>query len=97
MDTHLTKPHPDKMQAYIRNTPAGMAHWSGTGPPDTTCKTCVNAIFHGYYAKSNKAGVLKPISCAKYKSVMEDAPRYDANKASCIFFEPGGSPPVKGK
>jgi hypothetical protein len=39
MREHLTEPDP-VLGALIRVPPPGMAHWSGTGPPDRHCAQC---------------------------------------------------------
>jgi len=38
-DKHLTSTNPE-LEELVRNTPRGMAHWSGTGPADATCGKC---------------------------------------------------------
>jgi hypothetical protein len=41
MNAHLTIPNPS-LDAHIRATYCGMAHWAGTGPQGETCRTCAH-------------------------------------------------------
>jgi hypothetical protein len=41
MTEHLTVANPE-LQARIDATPAGMMHWSGTGPAGKVCFGCLN-------------------------------------------------------
>lgn len=93
---HLTHPHSPRIEDLRARTPAGMAHWSGTGPEGTRCVTCIKAKFNGYYAAGRRNGSLKPIQCRDYMAKMEDAPKFDAQKESCRFYEPGGEAPKRG-
>jgi hypothetical protein len=41
MNRYLTSTNP-VLEQQVRCTPAGMAHWSGTGPVGATCKQCAH-------------------------------------------------------
>lgn len=93
----LTHPHSPHIEEYRARTPAGMEHWSGTGPEGTRRISCLKAKFNGYYAVGRRGGALKPIQCHVYMKTMLDAPKFDAMKDSCRFYEPGGEAPKRGK
>lgn len=96
MSDHMTHPHDEKINRYRAATAVGQAHWAGTGPDSTKCLGCAHASFNGYYAKRGAGGGnLKPIGCLKYRDMMGHMPKYDGNRASCRFFEPGDGPPKK--
>jgi hypothetical protein len=66
---HLTSAYPPQLEVQIRNTPSGMAHWSGSGPAGTACGGCV---FYGYESpRHNVHGdtvgtIKKPQSCRRF-------------------------------
>jgi hypothetical protein len=49
-DKQLTEPIPE-LARLIKATPAGMAHWAGTGPSGATCGAC---MFYEYFDNKMK-------------------------------------------
>lgn len=93
----LKASHDERMETLRRNTPPGMAHWSGTGPVGKICHDCGHARFNGHYGKDAFAA-LKPINCAKYKELMKKrGPAFDGKKASCRFFIQGDANGTKSR
>ena len=96
---HLTQPDP-ALGALERLTPDGMAHWSGTGPPGTTCRQCVYWLGETY-ARA-KPHELTPARCDLYIRLMrvalmtEAAPdfRIPHYTASCKHFDTSAFPPL---
>jgi hypothetical protein len=65
----------------------GMAHFSGTGPKQTTCGEC---SYWGYNIEVGKSGAMKPVeSCLKYRALTgKHGPAIKAALPSCKYFEP---------
>lgn len=79
------------MQSLIENSPPGMAHWSGTGPRDKTCRECTRWLARGY----SKEGAILDAPCAKYKDMTGRAgARVPARTTSCQFFDQSPNPPA---
>lgn len=58
---------------------AGMAHFAGSGPPDTYCRGC---IFWGY-----QRGGKRFDGCRKYQQLMhQDGPKIRGTNASCRYY-----------
>ncbi len=80
-----------------RETPAGMAHWVGTGPANRTCRECKFFKWGGRYASKggyHTTGELKPAKCQKYKTLMRrEGPPIKHNLLACKYFEEDGSAP----
>lgn len=90
MTEHLTQIFDNVAERGWRNTPPGMAHWTGTGPERTRCFQCRYCMTNGRFAGSNKsrANSLKPIHCRKYKALMrQKGPAFEAITPSCKHFE----------
>jgi hypothetical protein len=65
-----------------RNTPAGMAHWAGTGPPDTTCRSCI----HFQADARGPRGF-----CERYRELMphvKSKKKFDRHTQACRYYEP---------
>ena len=68
-----------------RTTPAGMAHWSGSGPAGKTCRDC--ALF-----KANKSGPQG--KCTKFAALMRATRRrwhwseFPGSVSACKAFSP---------
>ena len=60
----LTRPN-EALEKMADRTVPGMAHWSGTGPPDATCGGCT---FYGTVL--NHLERLMPKRCRKYKEMV---------------------------
>lgn len=96
-EKHLTNPEP-RFSEMRAATPLGMAHWSGSGPKGTRCKTCSFAIFNGYLKSRAATGRLKAIQCRKYGEMMTGTkPKFESDVASCRFYAPGDGPPANKK
>ncbi len=80
-----------------RDTPAGMAHWLGTGPANRTCRECKFFEWSGRYASKggyHTTGELKPAKCQKFKLLMRQwGPPIKHNLLACKHFEEAGSAP----
>ena len=63
MSRFLTSTNPE-LEQQVRCTPAGMAHWSGTGPIGATCKQCAH---YGDIASDD--GRTRRNRCAKYRAL----------------------------
>jgi hypothetical protein len=70
----MIDPDIDRMAAQ---TVAGMAHWAGSGPPDTTCGMCIHRVV--------RPGTWR---CEKFKKLTGKwgAP-IGADLKSCKYFE----------
>jgi hypothetical protein len=93
-DRHLTEPNP-KFEQLVRQTPHGMAHWSGTGPAGTTCGGCQH--FGYWYDAMRKRGeawvetrARKERACALFYKQMHRHPHtaLPEETRSCKYFEP---------
>ena len=78
---HLTSIFDPEVERGRRETPPGMAHWAGSGPPKTKCVDCR----HLDLAKDSK---IEKAICLKYKKLIGRAgkkiPKWTA---ACKFFE----------
>ena len=69
----------DRTPNYEQSVP-GMAYFSGTGPPGTTCDNCV---FFKIETESHSRG-----SCLKYVEFTgKIGPKFYRYKSSCKYFE----------
>lgn len=88
---NLTSMFDEQSERGFRDTPPGMAHWTGTGPDNTTCRECAHFGREGrYIADSPKhaKGELKPAHCNKYWQLMRGkGPKIKPSLASCKHFE----------
>lgn len=93
-----TKMFDDVAELGMKNTPPGMAHWSGTGPEGTSCRECALYTFEGRYtsgSKTHPAGGLKPGRCRKYHQLMKRKGKpFVHSKPSCKHFERNPNPPM---
>ena len=65
-----------------RDAVAGMAHFAGAGPEDTTCKTCI-FFQHRSGRRRTRFG------CQKYFELTgRHGPAIDGTNASCRYYEP---------
>ncbi len=97
---HLTVTDPAFEMQRTRTWP-GMAHFAGTGPKNKTCRECIYwsncGADPGYYSRSGKhRGVIKPRSCAKYRTMMSNniGPAVPHNALACKHFELDDTPPT---
>ncbi len=93
---HLTQPYDSDTQDRIKSTPAGMAHWAGSGPENKTCRECKFMLKHGNFSTNAKknAGRLKPVKCAKHESMMGGkGASFDPATSACRFFQQDPEPP----
>lgn len=78
-DPHLTSD--GKSTANLSMTHAGMAHYSGTGPPEKKCKNCQHI--------NVRAGA-KNGACRKWQDMMSSAktgPSFPIEAFACKYFE----------
>ena len=90
---HLTKPNPE-LARLIEQTPAGMAHWAGTGPAGKACRDCQH-----FMGKIRRTGIgvgdMQPGRCRWFISAMKAAlwravpvHRVPPDTPSCSHFVP---------
>lgn len=94
-ESHTTQAHSQRIAEMAAKTVPGMAHWAGSGPAGKTCRECSECTTHGYYSKGRKAngGLLKPVSCDKYKEMMRGAVvRFGHDREACRFFIEAAQP-----
>lgn len=79
----------------VARTPAGMAHWAGTGPKGATCRECSFYLPNGYSSsKTARGGLLKNGPCKKYIDMTGvDNKRTPFETPSCKYFEKNPNPP----
>ncbi len=78
---YLTRIFDPVTETGRRDTPKGMAHWAGTGPPGTTCRFCARF-------EANKRGHRG--YCTKYRELMPKVKRlvkFDRDTPSCRYYE----------
>jgi hypothetical protein len=63
MNRYLTSTNPE-LEQQARCTPAGMAHWSGTGPAGATCKQCAH-----HRDITDDRGRARRNRCAQYRTL----------------------------
>lgn len=87
-------------EAQRLKTWPGMAHFAGSGPALTTCRSCMLwnncGADPGYYAPTSKhRGGIKPRSCGKYQQLMsgEIGPAIPHTAAACKYFVLNAEPP----
>ena len=104
MTLPLTNMFDDSFENAYKSTPAGMAHLSGSGPDNRTCRECECYYFKGgkasYYAGSNKhsANGLKPGKCRKYRELMKrEGGSFPHHSRACKHFSEAEQPPVAVK
>ena len=86
-----------KLEAQQRQTAPGMAHWSGSGPKDKTCRECVFWQFERFYSQSGKhGGAPMPANCKKYTNLMNGkrGNKVPHHKLACKYFEQNEKPPL---
>jgi hypothetical protein len=73
-------------------TVAGMAHFGGTGPADTTCRQCEFWKHVGYLRATQEP---EDVACDKFLRMMAltSGPRIPHGQPSCKFFSPADDPP----
>jgi hypothetical protein len=71
----LSDPHRPGELDRIKQSHEGMAHFAGTGPENTTCKTC------SWYTKDR--------FCLKFRRMMmtRKSPMVPADTPSCKYYE----------
>jgi hypothetical protein len=80
-------------ERVARQTPAGCAHWSGTGPTRTTCDTCA---YYGYEEPLRNGhgeivGSTKRDGCLKFFELMgRHGKAIPPMTASCRHYERKG-------
>jgi hypothetical protein len=64
----------------------GMAYFAGTGPADTTCKTCA---FRGYHRKSRFGNWYHTNGCEKFRVLSggKHGARLRPGTSSCKYYE----------
>jgi hypothetical protein len=74
---YLTSTNPE-LEALVRGTHPGQAHWAGSGPAGKTCAGCVFWVIPGRIRL-----------CRKYKELMGHWAKkpLPANAAACRHFE----------
>jgi hypothetical protein len=86
----------------VANTPPGMAHTIGSGPPGWTCHACLHWEHKDidYFAPGGiHDGEIKPAICAMYRKLMAGqtgAPVEHWNRC-CKYFEHNPAPPALRK
>jgi hypothetical protein len=91
MTNYLTVVNPE-LDRFVRNTPAGMAHWSGTGPDGTTCNDCRHFGFRE--VKRDKQGNVLSTTrrderCGRFYDLMNRCgDKIRPATPSCRHFEP---------
>lgn len=80
----LTEPNPE-LAKLIRQTPDGMAHWSGTGPDGTTCGTCKHHAT--IYPRGGKTAYAKRCKLYQDRSNGWVGGKIENSTASCKYFE----------
>lgn len=84
-----------KFENLVARTPAGMAHWAGTGPEGKTCRECSNYVFNGYTSsKVSNGGALKKGPCQKYVDRFGKGKNFPFETSSCKYFEQNKNPPT---
>ena len=82
-------------------TPAGMAHWAGSGPAFKTCRECRSWVSIGKWREEGpgSSGEPLPSRCRKYKTLgMEKSfgPPIPHDTLACKHFEEAAKPqPLK--
>jgi hypothetical protein len=85
--------NPD-LEAQIKATPDGMAHWAGSGPDNRSCRECNFFEGRDYYANG---GGLKPAPCRKYQMLRNGrrGGRIPWYTKACKYFEENPYPPPR--
>jgi hypothetical protein len=80
-EEHLTEPNTE-LALLIKATPAGMAHWAGTGPNGATCRECEH---YDYFDAKMKR---HPNGCVLYYANMRANCKtpIPARTPACWFF-----------
>lgn len=97
---HLTVTDP-ALETKRAQTFPGMAHFARSGPEGKTCRHCLSWTGcggeTGYYAKKGiYGGQLKPRSCVRYRTMMQDeiGPGVPHTAPACKYFSENTSPPA---
>jgi hypothetical protein len=97
----MTKSYPVRLSPAGVLTPAGMAHWAGSGPPGTTCRECCSWASVGKWREEGPGGSGEPLPsrCRKYKALGMTkvfGPAIPHDTPSCKHFEAAPKPqPLK--
>ena len=84
---HLTKAHAPDMQAKIDCTPAGMAHWAGTGPAGETCRRCLE-MYDDEHPPKYEGGLITGRRCRKRSRLSgAGSNAMPASTPACIYFK----------
>ena len=95
------KTYPTRLSPAGVLTPAGMAHWAGSGPLDTTCRECRFWAAMGKWREEGPggSGLPLPSRCRKYKALgmlKKYGPPIPHDTPSCKHFEATAKPqPLK--
>lgn len=88
-EENLTRAH-GALEANIRMSHAGQAHFAGTGPDGKTCRMCEHWKSEGYAA----SGILKPVRCTKYQQLTGKPGSAVPHSAPvCKYFSENEKPP----
>ena len=88
---HLTPGYAPNLEAQMRATRPGQAHWAGSGPPGTTCGECAHL---GYFRKhQNGSGdtvrTHRVGGCAKFHELTQKhGPAVAKGAPACKYFQP---------
>jgi hypothetical protein len=83
----LTNPYSEEWSARIAETPAGMAHWRGSGPDGKFCKDC-REMFRSDDEVRREGGGIRSRRCQKFSRLMGAGGRaIPAMTPACIYFE----------
>ncbi len=99
MQQHMTSIYDDISEKGIRETPPGMAHWTGTGPKGKVCRECVHYVSDARYSANSPGHAknqLKPGWCKKTKELQGGmkGPVFPTESKACRHFEESPNPPV---
>lgn len=96
MTAKLTQMFDEASERGMRETPAGMAHWVGSGPKGRTCRECqhynIAKTPKRYTANSQKHGIgeLMPVGCKLWRARMPKSakswPKIHHKTAACKHF-----------
>lgn len=93
-----------KFNEMVRNTPSGMAYWSGTGPEGVTCRTCLwwghngDTTFPQKEVEYASTGQLKAARCGKYKILSyREGKAIPHESVACKYYEPTEDSPAPFK
>lgn len=88
-EENLTRGH-GTLEANIRMTYGGMAHFAATGPEGKTCRMCEHWLSEGHAA----SGILKPARCDKFRQMTGKRGEAIPHSAhACKYFVENDKPP----